>query len=286
MYMDQLNKKTFDIERLNNVIRDLDEVCEIWQGQCADEYKMREEVVELYSYAKSLAEEDGKIKDFKLEQSSVFFSYAKEMLDLLSAFVNKVQKSQVTFSDLIKFKLITRDEETNDKKTKECLVILYDAIYRMRMLIKMHALIGDASSSLKHQDFWGCLQQNVLISTVVIELFSVFDNNKIIKILLNLLKNDDRFFDLKLKIGVWKIIVDEYENFRHGLAHKTDRYLVGQVDYQKILDLLDDFESYLNNIHELVLKCPYVSSTFPCENSLPCLGDLKKILDDEKTYNT
>jgi len=172
--------------------------------------------------------------------------------------------------------------EKSEKKLKGCLVNLYDAIYRLRMLIKMHELIANASNKLRNQDFWGCLQNNVLISVVITELFSIFAENKVIKTLINLLTGNKRFADLHDKAILWKGDIACYEEFRHGLAHKGTESLEGKrVDYKEILRVLASFEEYLDRIHIEIFKIKYQPSTSPNEKSLPCLKELKRILDAE-----
>lgn len=128
---------------------------------------------------------------------------------------------------------------------------LYSGIHRIRMLIEMHSSIAAVAKAgkLYHQNFWGCLQSNVIIGAVLIELFSISGNFPLKRKILNILNNEERqrFKDILSKLHKE---FNDYKKIRDALAHKSkdNDYRHILVSYTKILTLLDEYESELDDI--------------------------------------
>lgn len=125
---------------------------------------------------------------------------------------------------------------------------LYLGIYRIRMLIEMHSAIAKVSSRLLDQNFWGCLQGNLIVGAVIVELFSILDHCPARKSILNQLNENEG--------TKFKCILDEllkgasvYNGIRNALCHADEYERHGHtVDYEMVLDILNRLEQELDNI--------------------------------------
>lgn len=149
------------------------------------------------------------------------------------------------------------------KKFRSYLDILYPSISRVRMLIQMSIQIGEYHRQFISKNFWGFLQNNLIIGSVVVEVFSLFDNknDSMIKKLAKLLKLHGQNYVTSSDIIAWIQSIKKYDDFRHKiLAHKDLNpprpEKVMYIDFLTIIDELDrklfDLENnHLNEINSL-----------------------------------
>ena len=168
--------------------------------------------------------------------------------------------------------------QSHSKKLGECFNILYNVILGVRVVIVMHARIGKVSSLLKHQYFWGFLQQNLFLKCVINDLFSICKPSTLKSQIMNLLDNEEK---LKLNNALCKLNdgLKEHKEFRSKyLAHKSKKNYHGKlVDYKEILKLLNKFEIELDAIIKNT-DILYIKPSIKPANDF-VIRDLKQILD-------
>jgi len=143
--------------------------------------------------------------------------------------------------------------ENNEKIIlKEYLDIFYVSIYRIRLLIKIHSLISNYSNRILNQQWWGFIQNNLSVSAVIVEIFSVIDATKssLIKKMEKLLKKHKVDFITIKEINNWINKIKKYQVLRHKVfAHKDYTCLQPTtVMYEEILAVIDDFDEKLKLI--------------------------------------
>lgn len=179
---------------------------------------------------------------------------------------------------------------SNLKNLKDNLYILNDAIYRIKILIKMHTCIAEnaCGEKIKFHNFWGFLQRNLIYGAVITELFSI-STGQAIEVMKQILKRAKykEYDEFDNKILDWKTQICSHKDFRNKyLAHKCNfdpnRH---EMNYQPIIKLVDNISEELDKIYEYFLK-PLVPShggiiitptTWPAENK-GIIGDLREIL--------
>lgn len=149
-------------------------------------------------------------------------------------------------------------KETQSDQIQICLDTIYCAIYRLRLLIEIHKKIANYSTMLTSQDMWGFIQNNLLFSEIIVELFSIFDKRKdsVIKKISQLAKAHGSGYLSIMDIESWKNTIDKYEDYRHKMfAHKEAGYqILGEVDYNDIIKIIDELDEKLLNIEKNILQ--------------------------------
>ncbi len=175
------------------------------------------------------------------------------------------------------------------RRLRDYLDKFYVSIYRIRFLIKMHEKIAEKSAVLKNQNFWGLMQNNLILGAVVVEIFSIFDKRKgsLIKKLSELLvKNEIKIIEMQA-IEAWIKRIDPHSVFRHKvLAHKDSdvcEQKIIPVSYQDFLQLVDEFDHKLKLLDKLAENpssfYPRISSDLSSKNHF--LEELEIILCSE-----
>lgn len=142
-----------------------------------------------------------------------------------------------------------------EQELKEYLDLFYGYIYNARMLIQMHFEIANAvrKKRLQYTQWWGCLQNNLLISLIVGNMFAIFDeNNKYaLKSFVKFLRALNIYSITEKDVKNWLTVLKPYEDYRNcKIAHASlEKPFVPPVDYAPFLVILDQFEKKLIGIH-------------------------------------
>lgn len=176
----------------------------------------------------------------------------------------------------------------NQQELKEYLNTFYQGVYSTRMLIQLHVQISNAvqTGRLQNTQFWGCMQNNVYVSSVVGNMFAIFDDNSkhIFKSFIKFLRTITVYNITDDDIKRWLKTLEPYEGYRNcKIAHLSLKLpFIPSVDYKQFHTILDEFEKKLIEIHN---KCIihhtikngiWNSSIVDPESEL--LQDLRKIL--------
>lgn len=187
---------------------------------------------------------------------------------------------------------IQQNESTLDVKYYEnvlrILNVFHEKIQRVRLLIEMSVCIGNAPH-LRSDQFFAFICGNLFISSVIIDLYAIFDrkNNSEIKKLQKLsTKLEQKITEDKL--GEWFVRVSEYNEIRHKVfAHaSTHRLVPFSVDYSTVLALLVDFECVTKSIERECMNAILANKgsveTVVSEMSVnhPVFQDLVKLINN------
>ncbi len=139
---------------------------------------------------------------------------------------------------------------------KENIDTLRVSIYRIRLLIEMHKKIGE-KANIKHQNFWGFMQHNLIVGAVIVEIFSLFErSNGILKKFRKILEKNEISVITNELLDNWRSNVERHSEFRNKiLAHKdisVEMQKVGPVHYADFLQVISELDEKLNVVEKMI----------------------------------
>lgn len=166
----------------------------------------------------------------------------------------------------------------------------FQDIHTTRLRISIHEEIANVvkAGQLRHQQFWGFMQNNVNVSLVVANMFSIFDDNRkhTLKTFIRLLKSYKIDTITMNDVNNWLNLIQPYEPFRNKMIAHSDinRPLVPPVYYEEFLKLLADFENKLQQISkEYITDLRARNGTWSVtivDLGTPVLAELREMLSE------
>ena len=163
-------------------------------------------------------------------------------------------------------------------------------IHTVRLRIFIHEEIANVVKTgyLRHQQFWGFMQNNVNVSLVVANMFSIFDDNHkhTLKTFIRLLKSYKIKTITMNDVDSWLRSIHPYEQFRNKMIAHSDinRPIVPPVYYEKFLELLAAFENKLQQISkEYITDLRVRNGTWSVsvvDLGTPVLSELREMLSE------
>jgi len=190
--------------------------------------------------------------------------------------------------DLNEFQLKNEEQLKKEQQLKEYLNTFYGSIYSTRMIIQLHLEIADVvkTGQLQHTQFWGCMQSSVYVSTVVSNMFAIFDDNNkhAFKGFIRFLRTMNIYSITDEHITRWLKTLEPYTGYRNcQIAHiSLSKPFIPPVDYAPFRDVLTEFEQKLAEIHHqhithhTLRNGTWYSSTVNLESEL--LIDIRNVL--------
>lgn len=160
----------------------------------------------------------------------------------------------------------------NQQELKNYLCTFYEKIYQIRFYIQLHSeIVRVSNENLRCSQFWGCMQQNLLVQSIISSLFAIFDDNKkhILKKFVRFLKSMLIYTISDKDIERWINILQPHESFRNKIIAHTDicKPHVLDVNYIEFQKLLNEFEKKLHDIQKnFILDKNLINDTWSCSS--------------------